>query len=76
MLGVRKRGRTMGRLASAPRRRAHSSRCWQSPWSPWSSVAADADLTVAALVYIVVVVLTALLGYWAGAVGAVLSYLA
>ena len=38
--------------------------------------AADADLTVAALVYIVVVVLTALLGYWAGAVGAVLSYLA
>jgi two-component system sensor histidine kinase KdpD len=37
---------------------------------------ADADLTEAALVYIVVVVLTALLGYWAGAVGAVLSYLA
>jgi two-component system sensor histidine kinase KdpD len=36
----------------------------------------DADLTEAALVYIVVVVLTALLGYWAGAVGAMLSYLA
>ena len=29
--------------------------------------AVDADLTVAALVYIVVVVLTALLGYWARA---------
>jgi two-component system, OmpR family, sensor histidine kinase KdpD len=36
----------------------------------------DADLTVAALVYIVVVVAIALLGNWALAVGAVCSYLA
>ena len=35
-----------------------------------------ADLTEAALVYVVVVVGTALFGYWAGAVGAILSYLA
>jgi len=35
----------------------------------------DADTTVAALVYVVVVVLTALGGYWAGAVGAVIAYL-
>jgi len=35
----------------------------------------DADTTVAALVYLVVVVLTALGGYWSGAVGAVLAYL-
>jgi K+-sensing histidine kinase KdpD len=36
---------------------------------------ADADLTVAALVYVVVVVATTLLGSWAGAAGAVLCYL-
>ena len=37
--------------------------------------ATDSDTTVAALVYVVVVVLTALGGYWSGAVGAVLAYL-
>jgi len=36
--------------------------------------AVGADLTVAALVYVVVVVLTALTGYWGGTIGAVLSY--
>jgi two-component system sensor histidine kinase KdpD len=38
--------------------------------------ATDADLTVAALVYVVVVVVTALGGYWSGALGATLAYLA
>jgi two-component system sensor histidine kinase KdpD len=37
--------------------------------------ATDSDTTVAALVYVVVVVLTALGGYWSGAVGTVLAYL-
>ncbi len=36
--------------------------------------AVDADTTNAALVYVVVVALTALGGYWAGAIGAVLAY--
>jgi two-component system, OmpR family, sensor histidine kinase KdpD len=38
--------------------------------------ATDADLTIAALVYLVVVVLSALGGYLSGAIGAVLAYLA
>src|SRR5262245_60738287 len=37
--------------------------------------AADADLTIAALVYLVVVVVSALGGYSSGAVGTVLAYL-
>ena len=36
--------------------------------------AVDADTTTAALVYVVVVVLTALGGYWSGGIGAVLAY--
>jgi two-component system sensor histidine kinase KdpD len=36
--------------------------------------AVDADTTTAALVYVVVVALTALGGYWSGAIGAVLAY--